>query len=94
MLQTELQALRRELRGTLRAYSARLEVALAETTVFVAESLPADELSREQIHKIRDLTLIVRDRRLKPEKGRRKDLRKIEAIIEEMEAVVRNGESK
>jgi len=91
LLQTELQALRRELRATLRAYSARLEISLAQTTAAVAESKPADELSREQMHKIRDLTLIVRDRKLKPEKGRRKDLRKIDALIEELEAAVQNG---
>ena len=91
LLQTELQALRRELRATLRAYSARLEISLAQTTAAVAGSKPADELSREQMHKIRDLTQIVRDRKLKPEKGRRKDLRKIDALIEELEAAVQNG---
>ncbi len=43
------------------------------------------------MHKIRDLTQIVRYRKLKPEKGRRKDLRKIDALIEELEAAVQNG---
>ncbi len=93
MLETELQALRRELRTTLRAYSARLEVSLAQTTALVAASKAADDLSREQMHKIRELALIVRDRKLKPEKGRRKDLRKIDALIEELEAVAQNGHS-
>jgi len=94
MLETELQALRRELRTTLRAYSARLEVSLAQTTALVAASKAADELTREQMHKIRDLALIVRDRKLKPEKGRRKDLRKIDGLIEELEAVAQIGQSK
>jgi hypothetical protein len=33
------------------------------------------------LQEIRDLTIIVRNRKLKPEKGRRKDLRKIDSLI-------------
>ena len=66
MLQSELRSLRRELRTTLRAYSERLEISLAQTAAVVAESKPVDELSREQLHKIRDLSSILRDRKLKP----------------------------
>ena len=33
------------------------------------------------LHQIRDLAIIVRNRKLKPEKGRRKDLRKIDSLI-------------
>jgi hypothetical protein len=34
------------------------------------------------LHQVRDLTIIVRNRKLKPEKGRRKDLRKIDRTKE------------
>ena len=91
MLHTELQTLRRELRETLRAYSARLEISLAQTVAMVAESKPVDELSREQLHRIRELTEILRNRNLKPEKGRPKDLRKLAELIEELETVAQNG---
>ena len=93
MLQTELRTLRRELRATLRAYSARLEISLAQTAAVVAESKPVDELSREQLHKIRDLSSILRNRKLKPEKGRRKDLRKLDELIEELSHAAQNGHS-
>lgn len=72
MLQSELIELRRDLRATLRAYH------LAEGTALVAASKDAEELPREELHRIRDLTTIVRNRRLKPEKGRRKDLRTLD----------------
>ena len=91
MLQTELQTLRRELRATVRAYSARVEISLAQTSALLAESQPVDELSREQLHRIRELTEIVRNRKLKPEKGRPKDLRKLDELVEELEAVMQNG---
>lgn len=91
MLQTELRSLRRELRATLRAYSARLEISLAQTSAIIATTKPADELSRDEIHRIRDLTSLVRDRKLKPERGRRKDLRKLDALIEDLNSAVQNG---
>ncbi|CAN5765225.1 hypothetical protein BH20VER1_BH20VER1_06860 [soil metagenome] len=91
LLQTELRSLRRELRATLRAYSARLEISLAQTTAVVANSKSADELSRDELHKIRDLTQIVRNRKLKPEKGRRKDLRKLDCLIEDLNSAALNG---
>jgi hypothetical protein len=91
MLQSELRILRRELRATLRAYSARLEISLAQTVALVAETKPVDELSREQVHKIRDLSSLLRNRKLKPEKGRRKDLRKLDELIEELSRTAQNG---
>jgi hypothetical protein len=83
-LTTELEALRRDLRVTLRAYAAGLEVHLAETAAAIAATPNPEELSREQQHEIRDLTILVRNRKLRPEKGRRKDLRKIDELIEEL----------
>jgi hypothetical protein len=87
MLTAELAALRRELRATIRAYAARLEIDLAESTAAVASSLGKETLSRERLHEIRDLTIMVRKRKLKPEKGRRKDLRKIDSIIRDLHSI-------
>lgn len=83
-LKTELEGLRRDLRTTLRAYAAGLEVCLAEAAAAIGGAPKPEELSRERQHEIRDLTNLLRDRKLKPEKGRRKDLRKIEALISEL----------
>ena len=84
----ELRGLRRDLRGTVRAYLARLEIALAESAVSVAETAAAGEVSKERLHEIRDLTAFVRKRKVKPEKGRRKDLRKLDDIIHELHATI------
>ena len=81
MLETELESLRRDLRATVRAYAARLEVDLAESAAAVGSAKQAETLSRERLHQIRELTTLVRKRSVKPEKGRRKDLRKIDALI-------------
>ena len=91
MLEAELIALRRDLRATLRAYSARLEIHLAQTSAIVAAAKPAEELSREQLHTFRELTQLLRERKLRPDKGRRKDLRKIDSLIEELQTLSKSA---
>jgi hypothetical protein len=91
MLAGELAILRRDLRKTIRAYASRLEIALAQSTVAVS-SKRAEALSREQLHDIRDLTIMVRKRKLKPEKGRRKDLRKIDSLIHDLHSITHPAE--
>jgi hypothetical protein len=91
MLAGELALLRRDLRATIRAYAARLEIDLAESMAAVS-SKRADALSREQLHDIRDLTIMVRKRKLKPEKGRRKDLRKIDSLIHDLHSITHPAE--
>jgi hypothetical protein len=88
MLTDELVSLRRDLRKTVRAYSARLELDLAESAAAVALSKRAESLSRERLHDIRDLTIMMRKRKLKPEKGRRKDLRKIDSLIRDLRSII------
>jgi hypothetical protein len=92
MLAGELAILRRDLRKTIRAYGSRLEVALEESMATVS-SKRAEALSREQLHDIRDLTIMVRKRKLKPEKGRRKDLRKIDSLIHDLHSITHPGGS-
>ena len=81
MLEAELHALRRDLRTTAKAYIARLENDLLVCLAALRSYGPIEYVSREILHEIRDLTIIVRKRKLKPEKGRRKDLRKIDSLI-------------
>ncbi|PYJ08195.1 MAG: hypothetical protein DMF06_13440 [Verrucomicrobia bacterium] len=90
MLESELDKLRQDLRATVRAYAARLEIGLAESRAALEVSKPAEELSRERLHELRELTILVRKRKLKPEKGRRKDLRKIDSLIEDLQLLVPN----
>ena len=87
MLKDELDAVRRDLRRTIRAYAARLELDLAESIAAVTRYKPAEDLSRERLHDIRDLTIMMRKRKLKPEKGRRKDVRKLDSLIHDLHSI-------
>jgi hypothetical protein len=88
MLDLELQRLLRDLRTTGKAYIARLESDLRAAARAFDSYGPADRLSREQLHQIRDLTIELRKRKLKPEKGRRKDLRRIDSLIGDLRSAV------
>src|SRR5439155_6939680 len=87
MLTDELDAVRRELRRTIQAYAARLELDLAESIAAVTRYKRAENLSRERLHDIRDLTIMMRKRKLKPEKGRRKDVRKLDSLIHALHSI-------
>jgi len=75
----------------MRAYAARLEIELAECVAVIGSYGKAERLPREHLQEIRDLTIAVRKRKLKPEKGRRKDLRKIDSLIENVHAVTNSN---
>lgn len=84
LLQAELAGLRRDLRTTVQAYAARLEITLAESALAVDSAKATETLSRERLDKIRRLMVEVHNRKLKPEKGRRKDLRRIDDLIRDV----------
>jgi len=87
MLKDELDAVRRDLRRTIRAYAVRLELDLAESIAAVNRYKRVEDLSRERLHDIRDLTIMMRKRKLKPEKGRRKDVRKLDSLIHDLHSI-------
>jgi hypothetical protein len=88
MLASELRALQHDLRTIANAYTTRLETDLLVCLATLRAYGPIEQVPREMLHQIRDLTIIVRNRKLKPEKGRRKDLRKIDSLIGDLVATV------
>jgi hypothetical protein len=81
---SQLAVVRRELRETLRTFEARLEIALAEVVNEFAALKTAKRFARERLDQIDNVIVLLRNRKLKPEKGRCKDLRKIEKLVREL----------
>ena len=80
-LESELRALHHDLRTVAKAYVSRLENDLLVCIAALRSCGPIERVPRELLQEIRDLTIILRNRKLKPEKGRRKDLRKIDSLV-------------
>lgn len=91
MLGEELQSLQHDLRVTIKAYGQRLENDLHRTAELVRAESSVDDPSRERLHDFRDAMTLVQKRKLKPENGRRKDLRKIDSLIEDLRLFVREN---
>jgi hypothetical protein len=93
MLDAELGSLGRELRATIRAYVARLEDDLAESRKAIS-SVKNENLTRERLHEIREMMILVRNRKLKPQHGRRKDVRRIDSLIRDVHSITHPNASR
>jgi hypothetical protein len=82
---SQLAAIRRDLREALRTYEARLEISLAEIANDIAALKVAKNLPRERLRQIETFDVLLRKRRLRPQKGRRK----IEKLINDLHATLR-----
>jgi hypothetical protein len=81
----ELDHLRQVLRETAAAFQGRLEADL----IRIRETIGGDETrrrkpNRQQLSDLRDMISLMRSIELKPQKGRRRDLKKIEVLIEDL----------
>jgi len=86
----ELDALRRLFRLTLKNYAASVETDLERLRGEVAAQEAGARLSTERVRDARDILTLLRTLEIKPAKGRRRDLKKIEAVIEEVQGITKN----
>jgi hypothetical protein len=86
----ELDLLRKSFRESLNAYATRIETQLAQIRERVIEQSKNSKPHPSHIRDLRDIITLCRTLELKPDKGRRKDLKKIESAVEEIQAMLQN----
>jgi phosphoenolpyruvate synthase/pyruvate phosphate dikinase len=86
----ELQNLRTELREAANSYATRLESEIERVRVAVESGSRAKSLSSARIRDLRDMLTLLRHRQIKPDKGRRKDLKKIESVVSDLAMLIEN----
>jgi hypothetical protein len=89
-LAEELDFVRKSFRESIQVYSARIETQLAQIRDAVLEQVKNPNLPPAQIRDLRDMITLCRTLDLKPDKGRRKDLKKVETLVEELHLMIRN----
>lgn len=84
----ELDTLKVLLREALAAYTSRLEedISLIQAKV----NVPEKKVSSAKIRDLRDMLTLLRRSPIKPDKARRKDLKKIESLIEDLQMLSEN----
>jgi hypothetical protein len=89
-LAEELAFVRKSFRESINVYSTRVETQLTKLRDAILEQAKNPKLLPAQIRDLRDMITLCRTLDLKPEKGRRKDLKKIDTLVEELETMVQN----
>jgi hypothetical protein len=89
-LAEELDFLRKSLRESAKVYATRIETQLMQIRQSVLEKTKTPKLLPAQIRDLRDMITLCRTLDIKPEKGRRKDLKKIETVVEELHMIIQN----
>ena len=84
---------KRNLHRTSRAYEKSLADDLALVIAWNESVAKLADPSREQIRDLGDMLGLLRKLKIKPEKGRRRDLRKIDAVLEDLVLLSRQKRS-
>ena len=89
-LAEELEFVRKAFRESIEVYSKRVETQLTQIRDAVLEQAKNAELPPARIRDLRDMITLCRTLDLKPEKGRRKDFKKIDTLMEELDLMIQN----
>ena len=86
----ELDFLRKSFRECVNVYATRIEAELMQIRATVLEQTKNPKLPQGHIRDLRDMITLCRTLDIKPEKGRRKDLKKIDTVVEELHLMVQS----
>jgi hypothetical protein len=86
----ELDFLRKVFRDVIASYSTRVEGEIAQIREAVGSEEKKKKLSSSRLRDARDIITLIRTLDVKTEKGRRRDLKKIDLLIEELNRFVEN----
>jgi hypothetical protein len=84
----ELDALRNEFRSALLAYAGRIEEEIALVQTSVGKLTGPKKIPAAKLRDLRDMLTLLRKFSIKPEKGRRKDLKKIDALVGDLSMLI------
>ncbi len=83
----ELETLHHLFLTTVEAYSAHWEAVFAQNRKALDVERKRAKAPKERLHDLRDMVALMRMLKVKPEKGRRRDLKKIESVLEELSSL-------
>ena len=86
----ELDTLQAAFHGTLQSYTARIDSEITLIRETVQTKAGKDKISSARLRDLRDMLTLLRNSSFKTEKGRRKDLKKIDNILEDLAMLTEN----
>lgn len=89
-IRDELEALRVTLRGTVESYVGRLDAEIAAVAAAVEREEAKKKVSSSRQRDLRDILTVLRNASVKADKGRRKDLKKIDGVVGDLTMLTEN----
>jgi len=86
----DLETFRSLLKASVKAYSARLDEEIAAVSTRVEALGEAEKLPAGKLRDLRDMMTLLRHVDIKAEKGRRKDLKKLDSVVGDLSLLVEN----
>jgi hypothetical protein len=86
----ELEGLRNTLRGAVESYLSRLDGEIVRVAEAVEKEAAKKKISSARQRDLRDMLMLLRNASLKCEKGRRKDLKKIDGLVGDLTMLTEN----
>lgn len=83
----DLTALRATFREVLKNYEADMEGRIAEVLAHVRAVGEEEEVLAERVRDLSDMLILLRSLEVKPAKGRRRDLKRIESLLADLIAL-------
>ncbi|MEA3212137.1 MAG: hypothetical protein QOE70_5194 [Chthoniobacter sp.] len=85
----ELAFLRKSFKELISAYSTQVEADIAQLQIAItAESESKKKLPASRVADLRDMLMLLRNFDIKPPKGRRRDLKKVESLVGDLREIV------
>jgi hypothetical protein len=88
----ELAFVRKCFRDAAAHYTAQVEGELEALRESVATTATRKKVSASCAHGLREILMLLRSLEVKPEKGRRRDLKKIESLVKELRRITDSWE--
>lgn len=90
----ELVFLRKSFKELVAVYAANIEGDIAQLQAAISEETASKrKLPASRVPELRDMLMMLRNFDVKPAKGRRRDLKKIENLVEELREIVERWKS-
>jgi hypothetical protein len=84
----ELETLRSDFRASLNCYATRIESEITTIRAAVEKDGKKVKVSSARIRDLRDMLTLLRKFQIKPEKGRRKDLKKLDSLVGDLTLLI------
>jgi hypothetical protein len=84
----QLTFVRRTFRDIVRHYTGEIESEILRLAKKMTTEAEKKKPSRERVHEMRDVLMLLREVDVNPVKGRRRDLKKIEGVIKDIGEIV------